>query len=445
MRDTITPEAPSSSSTFTELNVRQEKGKPHYIRLHDSVVKRLERELVVNPATRGLLLGSIDRGENCTIAVELFEPTTKLDELIRARESAGSLKVVGYYRSHLRDDFTLDPTDRLLFLRCFPKEARLVLLVKPPKADVGTAMFFLGENGLLVTERATVEFPFNLRELGAEAAPATSAAARVAAPPAKVSKAGRGGLLWKIVVAGVVVIASVFGLGELRVFDQRDAQPAPKQVVMANSSPAAPQRVPAPAARQEIAKTLKPASAMTPHVPTANARPSVLAAPPKPKPAPVALNSQRTLTAQNSAPKAPVPFRPEPLQTVPPAPVPEAATPPPVSADRQPVAPSNPVQRPKPVQASLPYTPPTAIRQSAPMVSEQVRRLIRGDVVVRVRVNVDAAGKVVGAQPVGSGSPVAEALADSAISAVKRWQFEPGRRGGDKVAGDVVLSFTFRK
>ena len=34
---------------------------------------------------------------------------------------------------------------------------------------------------------------------------------------------------------------------------------------------------------------------------------------------------------------------------------------------------------------------------------------------------------------------------NAAISAIKRWQFEPARRGGDKVPSDIVLSFTFRK
>jgi protein TonB len=441
MKDTITPEAPSpSTSTFTELNVRQEKGKPHYIRLHDSVVKRLERQLVEHPASTGLLLGSINEGsESCTIAVELFEPTAKVDELIRARES-GSLKVVGYYRSHPQDNFSLEPTDRLLFLRCFPKEARLVLLVKPPKADVGTAMFFLGENGLLVTDRATVEFPLNLRELGAEEAPAARVAAAVVAPPATVTKAGRGGLAWKIAVSGVVVIASVFGLGELRVFDRQDAQPARDQRVMADSTPAEPKPAPDPPARREIAKTSKPTLATPPPSITANARPAEPAVLPKPKTAPATLSSQLTLTAQ-----PPVVFQQEPLQTLPPAPVTEAATPPPVNTERQPVAPTIPVQRPKPVEASLRYKPPSAIRQLAPLVSEKVRRSITGEVVVRVRVNVDAAGRVVAAQPVGNSSPVADALADSAISAVKRWEFEPARRGGDKVAGDIVLSFTFRK
>jgi TonB family protein len=109
------------------------------------------------------------------------------------------------------------------------------------------------------------------------------------------------------------------------------------------------------------------------------------------------------------------------------------------------VAPSNPIQRPTPVEVSLPYTPPSAIRQLAPIVSDKIRRSMTGEVVVRVKVNVDAAGKVIAAEPVAGGSPVPEALADSTISAVKRWQFEPARRGGDKVPGDVVLSFTFRK
>ena len=79
------------------------------------------------------------------------------------------------------------------------------------------------------------------------------------------------------------------------------------------------------------------------------------------------------------------------------------------------------------------------------MVPEKVLRSIRGEVVVRVRVKVDATGKVVAAEPVDNSSPAAMALADSAITAIKRWQFEPARRGSNRVPGDVVLSFAFRK
>ena len=33
----------------------------------------------------------------------------------------------------------------------------------------------------------------------------------------------------------------------------------------------------------------------------------------------------------------------------------------------------------------------------------------------------------------------------TAVSAVKNWQFEPARRGEEKVPGEIVLSFAFRK
>jgi TonB family protein len=466
MRDVTAPEKPSSN-TFTELNVRQEKGKPHFIRLHDSVVKRLERHLADNPASTGLLLGSIDVGDTCTIAVEQFEPTTKLEDLIRARKSS-TPKVVGYYRAYTRENFTLEPADRSQFQRCFPKESRLALFVKPPKADVGTAMFFLGENGALAAERATVEFPFNLRELGAEEPPAASGPAAAAPAPiaaaASVSpaapKAGRGGVFWKIAVAGVVVIASVFGLSELRVFDRPDAQAQPKQAAPETAPPAPVEQQPADASlaippeikESQPAKAAKPEPAKPVPAPTpaaavnTNTKPAGPVPSEKLNPATSTPSAPQTLVAETAAP-TPAPIQRPPVRTRPAAPVPDAQ--PPVSTERSstsPIAaPPTPAPTPKPVEPSLPYTPPSAIRQSAPVVPDNVRRSINGEVVVRVRVNVDASGKVIAAEPVSPDGPVAEALATSAISAVKRWQFDPARRGGDKVAGDIVLSFTFRK
>src|SRR5258706_2133929 len=185
MRDAIMPEV--QNSTFTEFNVRQDKDKPYFIRLHDSVVKSLERLLASGGEQPGILLGSVQAGDNFTIAVEDFESAANVEERVRTWTArAGSrLKVVGCYRSHSRPEFVLDPADHALFQRCFPKDARLLLAVKPPRTDVGTAMFFLGENGHLAADRATVEFPFNLRELGAE----EPAAPAVAAKPAVVETA----------------------------------------------------------------------------------------------------------------------------------------------------------------------------------------------------------------------------------------------------------------
>jgi TonB family C-terminal domain len=431
MNDVTAPEKPSTG-TFTELNVRQEKGKPHFIRLHDSVVKKLERQLAANPGSAGLLLGSIEVNENCTIAVEQFEATTRLEELIRARKSGSTHRVVGYYRSYSQDSFALDPADRALFQRCFPKESRLLLLVKPPKAAVGTAMFFLGENGQLAAERSTVEFPFNLRELGAEEAPAATSAVELLPAPRS-----RGGLLWKLAMAGVVVIASVFGLSELRIFDRTGEPPQPKNLAVEKA---------APVEQTPVAQAPSTPPEVKPVIAATSAKP---APPPKTKPVaaagPIAQQTTTTI-AKTPAPITPAATEPRPVQTVLPPPVPDAQ--PPVNSERDSsppvVAPPVPVS-PKPAVPSVIYTPPNAIRQIAPLVPESVRRSIKEDVVVRVRVNVDATGKVTGATPVETGNPVAEALAQAAVSSIKRWQFEPAHRGSDKVPGDVVLSFTFRK
>ena len=99
----------------------------------------------------------------------------------------------------------------------------------------------------------------------------------------------------------------------------------------------------------------------------------------------------------------------------------------------------------KPDESSSLYYPPTAVRQFAPILPESVRRAIRGAVVVRVRVNVDADGQVTAAEPVADGPPVAETIVMAATSAVKRWQFEPARRGSEKIPAQTILNFTFRR
>ena len=76
---------------------------------------------------------------------------------------------------------------------------------------------------------------------------------------------------------------------------------------------------------------------------------------------------------------------------------------------------------------------------------DKVRRSIEGEMVAKVRVYVDATGKVTDIKALTGGTPVADALAITAINAVRRWQFEPAHRGDEKVPGDVELSFTFRK
>src|SRR5437870_5461191 len=137
MRDLTTLEV--QNSTFTEFNVRRDKGNPYFIRLQDSVVRDLERLLASGREQPGILLGTVDASDNFTIAVDDFEPSANVDERIRTwTPRAGSRqKVVGCYRSHSLPEFALDQADRALFQRCFPQDARLLLQVKTSRADVG--------------------------------------------------------------------------------------------------------------------------------------------------------------------------------------------------------------------------------------------------------------------------------------------------------------------
>ena len=463
----------SITPTFTEFNVRQDKGKPHFVRLHDSVVQTLERQLPREREQWGILLGTIAAGDHCTIAVEDFEPAANVEARLRTwtPQSGGGQKIVGYYHSYSRPGFALEAMDCALFQRCFSRDAQLLLLVKPAAADVATAMFFLGENGQLAIDRATVEFPFNLRELGAEEAPAappviapapTVAAAPVVVvapqPPVAASKPGRGGLIWKLAAAGVVVVASVVGLNGLHVFDSPQPQAAavvqPAAAVnlpVAESAPPKPepaQPEPARITKAPATVTLPPRKpvAVAPPVAAPISRPPVVADNPATQPPP----APRPEAVQRPAPRLQS-TQPAATPTVPAAPTRTAApvTPPPASIDRpanpQPAVQATPVQRLKPVETRATLTPPRAISQSAPVVPEKVRRSITGEVAIQVRVSVDAAGKVTGVEPVTRRNGVAELLASSVTSAVKSWKFEPASRGDEKVPGDLVLSFTFRK
>jgi TonB family protein len=253
----------------------------------------------------------------------------------------------------------------------------------------------------------------------------------------------------KLAVAGVVVIVSVFGLSELQVFNRPAAQPTAQTetvegTAVVESKPA----VEPPAAQPEPEQSVKEIPAKTvAATPKLEAQPKKSASAPA---IPAAPPARQTLVAQNTTPNPPsIPQQ----QTLTPSAPPVTAVPvtPQVNKERQAAAPpvstppSNLAPNPKPEETSVPITPPRAIGQFAPVLSEKVRRTIVGEAVVRVKVSVDTAGRVTSAESVTGGSPIPEALAGAAVNAVKRWQFEPARRGGEKVPGNVVLSFTFRK
>jgi outer membrane biosynthesis protein TonB len=86
-------------------------------------------------------------------------------------------------------------------------------------------------------------------------------------------------------------------------------------------------------------------------------------------------------------------------------------------------------------------SPPSPLRDPAPVVPPDVRQRISGAVEIDVRVVVGATGAVEDAELLSKGKDAA--LADLALFASRRSQFAPARAAGQDVSSEVVLRYRF--
>jgi hypothetical protein len=92
--------------------------------------------------------------------------------------------------------------------------------------------------------------------------------------------------------------------------------------------------------------------------------------------------------------------------------------------------------------AAVQFVPPVLSRQSSPVVvPPDLRRLIQHEVVLSLRVSVDAAGRVKSVTPVNRLNRTEQALARSYMSAIQTWQFDPATRNGVPAQGETILTF----
>jgi TonB family protein len=84
-----------------------------------------------------------------------------------------------------------------------------------------------------------------------------------------------------------------------------------------------------------------------------------------------------------------------------------------------------------------------ALQQVSPEVSHAALRTIQGTVRVKVRVDVDSSGSVVGAKFDSAGP--SKYFASRALEAARRWEFSPAEVDGRKVASEWVLRFEFAR
>lgn len=127
--------------------------------------------------------------------------------------------VIGYYRSHLREDLSLDEADLALFRAEFPKSTDVCLLIKPLSDSSTTAGFFFWDNGTIESGFSFNEFPLDVRRLRLEAMEQRLAMERPVETESRSAepKAGksRGVRLTAPLLAGAGVLMLGLGVGAL--------------------------------------------------------------------------------------------------------------------------------------------------------------------------------------------------------------------------------------
>ncbi len=168
-------------------------GKPISIQLNFDVIDRVSPDILRGlgalkrrgAEVGGILLGRTVDGPHPKVIVEDFAPVPSeyltgpsynlsekdLVGLEAALEhwksdSAGKLSVVGFYRSHTRDELYMDDADLALARRYFPEPHNVFLLVKPFATRPCVGGFFFWENREIRRESSYLQFPFERRELG---------------------------------------------------------------------------------------------------------------------------------------------------------------------------------------------------------------------------------------------------------------------------------------
>jgi hypothetical protein len=135
----------------------------------------------------GLLLGTVAR-ETRVIEIEDFEPLAwngRPERFVLSESECRALKttlatcawlqdrklnVVGCYRSHLGEGFSLSADDLQFAQNCFQGPSGVFLLIKPSSGGTLTAAFFSWGNGQNDFEYIFQEFPFDVRQLADEPA-----------------------------------------------------------------------------------------------------------------------------------------------------------------------------------------------------------------------------------------------------------------------------------
>lgn len=182
-------EASARLSTEAEFYTWTFPGAPIRIHLHLGVVEKLGVEISRASQSNkvevgGILYGTADPAGTPSIEIKDFSPfpcehvagetfvlseseRREFDETLAARRATrpDELSVVGYYRSHIGDDFSLRSEDVAIAESILHDATDVFLLVKPLSDGSASAGFFFWDQGRLDPEFTFLEFPFDACQL----------------------------------------------------------------------------------------------------------------------------------------------------------------------------------------------------------------------------------------------------------------------------------------
>ena len=95
--------------------------------------------------------------------------------------------------------------------------------------------------------------------------------------------------------------------------------------------------------------------------------------------------------------------------------------------------------------AKLEYVAPVLISQVAPVLPTTLQRLSLDGVRIRLQVQINEFGKVVGGKSLSAGNSLVNYLSTIALESAKQWRFSPGRLGNKNIPSETVVEFQFAK
>jgi hypothetical protein len=476
-------------------------GSPVSIRLHLEVISRLARLTSGNSSGRpaggqaGILLGSTSSDGSiemtgCEPVIfengNLHQALVHASRQIEKRQPGSPEKILGYYRTHFQERLALEAQDLQIIDTCFQDPRNVFLLARPDEDGPANAGFFFWDGNQVQSEFCFLEFPLDpaalpIDQVPRRIRPVPVKSATGLAPAKEPQKAAGQRSRWPAIAASMALALGAAGWAAWQHWHQGDAFSAPASSPVAQETPAQP--VSEPEAQPQAPKSAPKSAPVLPEVdvnrtlpppdPVTSARepdrqpepaaPAREVHPPEPeRPAPVTTASTTVLEPAGPSPGAVPPAIPSsappstpaatisPRQSAPPPglvkaasaePAPPTAPPP----SQVPPPAEHPVRQPPAAAASVPVAvlEPRAIRQVQPVVPSNVRGMLSRPLVVSVTLQIDAAGNVTDASYAPPSGTFGKYFAELALTAARRWKFEPARVGDRGVPSEKILEFRF--